>query len=63
MEKNNIVIMTGEIQPSFDDVVAHYQVCEEVIDFAENFLGSHFIVTMGGRPYNGGKSPGSVREW
>jgi len=49
MEKNNLVIMTGETQPSFDDVVAHYQVCSEVVDFAEK-LGCHFIVTMGGVP-------------
>ncbi len=49
LEKNNLVIMTGEIQPSFDDVVAHYQVCEDVIDFVES-LGCHFIVTMGGIP-------------
>ena len=49
MEKNNLVIMTGEIQPSFDDVVAHYEVCEEVIDFVET-LGCRFIVTMGGIP-------------
>jgi len=41
--------MTGEIQPSFDDVVAHYRVCEEVIDFVET-LGCHFIITMGGIP-------------
>ena len=41
--------MTGEIQPSFDDVVAHYEVCEEVIDFVES-LGCHFIITMGGVP-------------
>ena len=44
-----MVIMTGEIQPSFDDVVAHYEVCEEVIDFVES-LGCHFIITMGGVP-------------
>jgi len=49
MEKNNLVIMTGETQPSFDDVVAHYQVCSEVVDFAER-LGCHFIVTIGGVP-------------
>jgi proteasome assembly chaperone (PAC2) family protein len=49
MEKNNLVIMTGEIQPSFEDVVAHYQVCDEVIDFVET-LGCHFIITMGGVP-------------
>ena len=49
MEKNNLVIMTGEIQPSFDDVVAHYSVCESVIDFVES-IGCRFIVTMGGVP-------------
>ncbi len=49
MEKNTLVIMTGEIQPSFDDVVAHYDVCESVIDFVEE-IGCHFIVTMGGVP-------------
>jgi len=49
MEKNSLVIMTGEIQPSFDDVVAHYSVCESVIDFVES-LGCRFIITMGGVP-------------
>ncbi len=49
MEKNNLVIMTGETQPSFDDVVAHYNVCAEIVDFVEK-LGCHFIFTMGGVP-------------
>jgi proteasome assembly chaperone (PAC2) family protein len=49
LEKNNLIIMTGETQPSFDDVVAHYQVCSEIVDFVEK-LGCHFIVTMGGVP-------------
>jgi proteasome assembly chaperone (PAC2) family protein len=49
LEKNNLVIMTGETQPSFDDVLAHYQVCSEIVDFVEK-LGCHFIVTMGGVP-------------
>jgi proteasome assembly chaperone (PAC2) family protein len=49
MEKNNLVIMTGETQPSFDDVLAHYHVCSEIVDFVEK-LGCHFIVTMGGVP-------------
>jgi proteasome assembly chaperone (PAC2) family protein len=49
MEKNNLIIMSGEIQPSFDDVVAHYTVCEEVLNFAES-LGCKFIITMGGVP-------------
>jgi len=49
MEKNNLVIMTGEMQPSFDDVLAHYQVCSDIVDFVEK-IGCHFIVTMGGVP-------------
>lgn len=49
MDKNNLIIMTGETQPSFDDVLAHYQVCDEIVDFIEK-LGCHFIVTMGGVP-------------
>jgi uncharacterized protein len=48
-EKNNIIIMTGEIQPSFDDVVAHYDVCDSVLDFVEE-IGCKFVVTMGGVP-------------
>jgi proteasome assembly chaperone (PAC2) family protein len=49
LEKNNLVIMSGEIQPSFDDVLAHYAICEEVLDFAES-LTCKFVVTMGGVP-------------
>ena len=46
---NNIIIMTGETQPSFDDVLAHYQVCSEIIEFIKK-LGCNFMVTMGGVP-------------
>jgi proteasome assembly chaperone (PAC2) family protein len=49
IEKNNFIIMTGETQPSFDDVVAHYDVCSEILEFAEK-LGCQFVVTMGGVP-------------
>jgi len=49
MEKNNLIIMTGETQPSFDDVLAHYEVCGEILNFAEK-QGCRFIVTMGGVP-------------
>ncbi len=49
MENNNLIIMTGETQPSFDDVLAHYEVCGDVVDFVEK-LGCHFIITMGGVP-------------
>jgi uncharacterized protein (TIGR00162 family) len=49
IENTNLIIMTGETQPSFDDVLAHYHVCSEIVDFAEK-LGCHFIVTIGGVP-------------
>lgn len=49
MEKNNLIIMSGEIQPSFDDVLAHYSICEEVLNFAES-LDCKFVITMGGVP-------------
>jgi len=48
-EKNNFVIMTGETQPSFDDVVAHYLVCSEILDYVEK-LRCSFIITIGGVP-------------
>jgi uncharacterized protein (TIGR00162 family) len=49
MEKNDFIIMTGDMQPSFDDVVAHYEVCGEILDFIEK-QGCSFIVTIGGVP-------------
>jgi proteasome assembly chaperone (PAC2) family protein len=49
MEKNDFIIMTGDTQPSFDDVVAHYEVCSETLDFVEKQHCS-FIVTIGGVP-------------
>jgi len=49
MEKNDFIIMTGDTQPSFDDVVAHYQICGEILDFVEKQKCS-FIVTIGGVP-------------
>lgn len=49
MEKNDFVIMNGDTQPSFEDVVAHYEICSEILDFVEK-LGCSFIVTIGGVP-------------
>ena len=45
----DIVIMTGETQPSFDDVLAHYQVCSRIVEFIKK-IGCNFLVTMGGVP-------------
>jgi hypothetical protein len=49
MEKNDFIVMTGDTQPSFDDVVAHYIICGEVMDFIKK-QGCNFIVTIGGMP-------------
>ncbi len=49
MEKNDFIVMTGDTQPSFDDVVAHYEVCSEILDFIEK-QGCSLIVTIGGVP-------------
>jgi len=48
-EKLSVVILTGNSQPPFDNVVAHYEICEETLDFAQK-LGCSFIVTVGGVP-------------
>ena len=55
MEKNDFVIMTGDTQPSFDDVVAHYELCSEILDFVEKF-DCGFIITIGGVPMSEDKA-------
>jgi len=49
MEKNDFLIMTGDTQPSFDDVRAHYEICGEILDFVEE-KQCNLMVTMGGVP-------------
>jgi uncharacterized protein len=48
-EKNDFIIMTGDTQPSFDDVLAHYELCGETLDFVQK-QGCSFIITLGGVP-------------
>ncbi|MEM4713015.1 MAG: PAC2 family protein [Candidatus Bathyarchaeia archaeon] len=49
MEKNDFIIMTGDAQPSFEDVVAHYELCSGVLNFITKH-GCNFIITLGGVP-------------
>lgn len=49
MEKNDFMIMTGDTQPSFDDVVAHYSICSDVLEVAKKNR-CKLIVTIGGMP-------------
>jgi uncharacterized protein (TIGR00162 family) len=46
-EKNSYIILTGDYQPSLEDTLAHYDLCDEILDFAQKY-GSRFVVTMGG---------------
>lgn len=49
MEKNDFIIMTGDTQPSFDDVAAHYSLCGETLDFVKK-QNCNFLITAGGVP-------------
>jgi proteasome assembly chaperone (PAC2) family protein len=41
------VIMSGDAQPSREDVVAHYELCDSILDFIAQY-GCKFIATMAG---------------
>lgn len=41
------LILTGDTHPSREDVVAHYTICDEILNFAEQF-GCRYLATMGG---------------
>lgn len=48
-EKDNFIILTGDAQPSFDDVPAHYALATQIITLAQQ-LKTNFIITLGGIP-------------
>jgi len=45
--KNQFVIVSGDAQPSREDVVAHYELCDDILDFVAQY-GCKFIATMAG---------------
>lgn len=49
IEGNNFIIMTGETQPSFDDVLAHYYICNEIVNYVEK-CNCDLLITIGGVP-------------
>jgi uncharacterized protein (TIGR00162 family) len=49
MGNTDFVILTGDAQPSLEDLKAHYMLCDEILDFVEQH-GARFLVTMGGMP-------------
>ena len=48
-EKRNLIILTGDTQPSLDDVIAHYELCSEILDYVQEY-DVQFLVVMGGVP-------------
>ena len=42
-----MIILTGDVQPPMEDILAHYEVCGKVLDFVADY-GCNFIVTLGG---------------
>lgn len=47
--RRDLIILTGDVQPSMEDIPGHYEVCGKVLDFIADY-GCRFIVTIGGAP-------------
>jgi len=47
LEKTQFVILSGDAQPSREDVVAHYALCDQILDFMAQY-NCRFIATMAG---------------
>jgi hypothetical protein len=48
-KENSLIILTGNAQPPMDNVVAHYEICEDILNYAQK-LGCSIIITIGGVP-------------
>jgi len=46
-KERDLIIMTGDGYPAFEDIRGHYEVSGEILDFAEN-LGCKLIITIDG---------------
>lgn len=47
--KNHFMVLTGNVQPSQEDVVAYYNICGEILDFVDSY-DCRYVLTMGGIP-------------
>lgn len=45
-EKNHYIILTGDAQPSMEDGLAHYDICDEILNFVAKY-GTDRIITLG----------------
>jgi len=48
-ERKNLLIVTGDGYPAFEDIPGHYEICSDILDFISKF-GCKFIVTIDGVP-------------
>jgi hypothetical protein len=48
-QNRDLIILTGDTQPSIEDVNAHYELGSEILDVAEEF-GCSAVITLGGVP-------------
>lgn len=46
-EKKHYIILTGDSQPPMEDTQGYYDICDEILTFAEK-QGSKLIITLGG---------------
>jgi uncharacterized protein (TIGR00162 family) len=49
VQKDDFIIMSGDTQPSFEDVLAHYDLCDSILDYVQK-QDCSLIVTIGGIP-------------
>ena len=47
--QTQFIILTGDVQPSEEDVVAHYEICGEILDFLDGYK-CRYIIAAGGLP-------------
>jgi uncharacterized protein (TIGR00162 family) len=47
--KPNLIILTGDAQPPLEDIKAHYELCDRILDFIKEYE-CKFVVTIGGLP-------------
>ena len=43
----DFIILTGDVQPPMEDILAHYEVCGKVLDFVADY-GCRLVITIGG---------------
>lgn len=49
LEETNLVMLIGDTQPPIEDLPAYYEICGDVLDFADK-LNCNFIITLDGFP-------------